>query len=143
MSMTERGLFFPRGFFFLTAPLAITSYHTNKTRLAEAPFGPGGDDNGPGLEPPPQNRIGIVMALCRAAGGLRQPPESRAFPTSKLTIYLDDASSFEPSQQTSDIDYSMMHDARTYRRSGGICTVCTNLWKPEKSAHQPTRVGVD
>ncbi|EJK62744.1 hypothetical protein THAOC_16628 [Thalassiosira oceanica] len=38
----------------------------------------------------------------------RQPPESRAFPTSKLTIYLDDASSFEPSQRTLDIDYSMI-----------------------------------
>ncbi|EJK53970.1 hypothetical protein THAOC_26491, partial [Thalassiosira oceanica] len=55
------------GFFFLTAPLAITCYHTNKTLLAEAPFGPSGDDNGPGLEPPPRNRIGIVTAFmpCR------------------------------------------------------------------------------
>ncbi|EJK54742.1 hypothetical protein THAOC_25603, partial [Thalassiosira oceanica] len=44
----------------------------------------------------------------RSAGGLRRPPESRAFPTSKLTIYLDDASSFEPSQRSFDIDYSMM-----------------------------------
>ncbi|EJK57002.1 hypothetical protein THAOC_23002, partial [Thalassiosira oceanica] len=44
-------------FFFLTALLAVTSYHTNKTRLAEAPFGPVGDDNGPGSEPPPHDRL--------------------------------------------------------------------------------------
>ncbi|EJK57742.1 hypothetical protein THAOC_22183, partial [Thalassiosira oceanica] len=52
-----------RGFFFLTAPLAITSYHTSKTRLAEAPFGPAGDDNGPGSEPPPRDRTGIATAF--------------------------------------------------------------------------------
>ncbi|EJK57156.1 hypothetical protein THAOC_22832, partial [Thalassiosira oceanica] len=45
------------GLFFLTAPLAITSYHTNKTRLAEAPFGHVGDDNGPGSEPPQHDRL--------------------------------------------------------------------------------------
>ncbi|EJK66459.1 hypothetical protein THAOC_12624 [Thalassiosira oceanica] len=66
-------------------------------------------------------RHGIVSALsrpsCRAAGGLRRPPESRSFPTSKLTIYLDDASSFEPSQRSSDIDYSVMrgHRAKQHR----------------------------
>ncbi|EJK77110.1 hypothetical protein THAOC_01080 [Thalassiosira oceanica] len=72
-----------RGLFFLTAPLAITSYHTNKTRLAEAPFGLVGDDNGPGLEPPPRNRIGIATAFVPSrrrspavSGGLRRPPES-------------------------------------------------------------------
>ncbi|EJK69865.1 hypothetical protein THAOC_08839 [Thalassiosira oceanica] len=67
---------FQRGvgaFFFLTAPLAITCYHTNKTLLAEAPFGPSGDDNGPGLEPPPRNRIGIVTAFMPCRGGLRRP----------------------------------------------------------------------
>ncbi|EJK75445.1 hypothetical protein THAOC_02830, partial [Thalassiosira oceanica] len=51
------------GLFFLSVPLAITSYHTNKTRLTEAPFGLVGDDNGPGLEPPPRNRIGIATAF--------------------------------------------------------------------------------
>ena len=100
--------FTPWGFFFLTAPLAITSYHTNKTRpqrhlLAPAAMITDADTN---------RSHGIVSALsrpsCRAAGGLRRPPESRAFPTSKLTIYLDDASSFEPSQRSFDIDYSMM-----------------------------------
>ncbi|EJK55897.1 hypothetical protein THAOC_24311, partial [Thalassiosira oceanica] len=44
-------------FFFLTALLAVTSYHTNKTRLAEAPFGRADDDNGPGSEPPPHDRL--------------------------------------------------------------------------------------
>ena len=48
------------GFFFLSALLAITPYHTNKTRLAEAPFGPVGDDNGPGSEPPPHDRLRYV-----------------------------------------------------------------------------------
>ncbi|EJK69839.1 hypothetical protein THAOC_08865 [Thalassiosira oceanica] len=48
------------GLFFLSAPLAITSYHTNKTRLAEAPFGPVGDDNGPGSEPPPHDCLRYV-----------------------------------------------------------------------------------
>ncbi|EJK77227.1 hypothetical protein THAOC_00953, partial [Thalassiosira oceanica] len=43
--------------------LVLSSHHTNKTRLAEAPFGPFGDDNGPGSEPPPRNRIGIAMAF--------------------------------------------------------------------------------
>ncbi|EJK57273.1 hypothetical protein THAOC_22702, partial [Thalassiosira oceanica] len=75
-----------RGLFFLTGRLAPTSYHTNETRLAEAPFGLVGDDNGPRSEPLPRNRIGIVRPSCRAAGGLRRPLESRAFPTSKLTI---------------------------------------------------------
>ena len=43
-----------------TAPLAITSYHTNKTRLAEAPFGPVGDDNGPVSEPAPHDHLRYV-----------------------------------------------------------------------------------
>ncbi|EJK66948.1 hypothetical protein THAOC_12078, partial [Thalassiosira oceanica] len=71
---------------------------------------------------------GIVSALSRpsfrAAGGLRRPPESRAFPTSKLTIYLDDASCFEPSQRTLDIDYSMAQgrtgDPKTMVGTSGI-----------------------
>ncbi|EJK77565.1 hypothetical protein THAOC_00595, partial [Thalassiosira oceanica] len=50
-------------FLFLSGRLALSSYHTNNTRLAEAPFAPFGDDNGPGSEPPPRNRIGIAMAL--------------------------------------------------------------------------------
>ncbi|EJK65154.1 hypothetical protein THAOC_14026 [Thalassiosira oceanica] len=118
----------PWGFFFLTAPLAITCYHTNKTLLAAAPFGPFGDDNGPGLEPPPQNCIDIATAFMPSppvvSGG---PPESRAFPTSKLTIYLDDASSFEPSQRSSVFRHRLFRDARTYLRSEGIYT---NLLNP-------------
>ncbi|EJK68008.1 hypothetical protein THAOC_10865 [Thalassiosira oceanica] len=98
------------GFFFLSAPLAITSYHTNKTRLAEAPFGPAGDDNGPGSEPPPHDDM-IASAMSRrsrrAAGGLRRPSESRAFLASRSTIYLDDACGSSRDRWTCDIDYSM------------------------------------
>ncbi|EJK51908.1 hypothetical protein THAOC_28876, partial [Thalassiosira oceanica] len=92
----------------------------------EAPFGPGGPAM---ITDADTNRShGIVSALsrpsCRAAGGLRRPPESRAFPTSKLTIYLDDASCFEPSQRTLDIDYSMMRgrigDPKTSAPISGI-----------------------
>jgi len=43
--------------------LGLSSYHTNKTRLAEAPFGPGGDDNGRRYKPKPRDRIGIATAL--------------------------------------------------------------------------------
>ncbi|EJK51511.1 hypothetical protein THAOC_29311, partial [Thalassiosira oceanica] len=78
--------------------------------------------------PDRSRRHGIVSALpgpsCRAAGGLWRPPESRAFPTSKLTIYLDDESSFEPSQRSFDIDYSMMQgrigDPKTSAPISGI-----------------------
>ncbi|EJK59082.1 hypothetical protein THAOC_20740 [Thalassiosira oceanica] len=73
----------------------------NKTRRVEAPFVPAGDDNGRRYEPPPRDRT-YVSALprpsCRAAGGLRQPPESRAFPASRSTIYLDNVCS--PSEPT-------------------------------------------
>ncbi|EJK56855.1 hypothetical protein THAOC_23172, partial [Thalassiosira oceanica] len=47
-------------FFFLSGRLAPTSYHTNKTRLAEAPFGPASDDNGPGSETQPHDRFRYV-----------------------------------------------------------------------------------
>ena len=52
-----------RGFLFLTALLAVTNYNTNKTRLAEASFGLIGDDNGPGSEPPPQDRGALVSTF--------------------------------------------------------------------------------
>ncbi|EJK58627.1 hypothetical protein THAOC_21234, partial [Thalassiosira oceanica] len=51
LEYTLRGLFFPE------RATRDHSYHTNKTRLAEAPFGPVGDDNGPGSEPPPHDRL--------------------------------------------------------------------------------------
>ncbi|EJK58805.1 hypothetical protein THAOC_21039, partial [Thalassiosira oceanica] len=93
-----------------------------------APFGPGGP--AAMITDADTNRShGIVSALprpsCRAAGGLRRPPESRAFPTSKPTIYLHDASSFEPSQRTLDIDYSMMRG-----RIGRSEDIYTNLRNP-------------
>ncbi|EJK45431.1 hypothetical protein THAOC_35955, partial [Thalassiosira oceanica] len=72
-----------RAFFFLTALLAIISYHTNKTRLAEAPFGPVGDDNGPGSEPPPHDRLRYVNQDVHAepppASGGRRKAELSSF----------------------------------------------------------------
>ncbi|EJK76140.1 hypothetical protein THAOC_02114 [Thalassiosira oceanica] len=68
------------GFFFLTALLAVTSYHTNKTLLVEAPFGPFGDDNGPGLEPPPRNRIGIATAFMPSRRRSPTAPGKPSFP---------------------------------------------------------------
>ncbi|EJK50318.1 hypothetical protein THAOC_30733 [Thalassiosira oceanica] len=56
-------------FFFLGGRLALSSYHTNKTRLAEAPFGPFGDDNGPGSEPPPRNRLRYVETFMPSRRG--------------------------------------------------------------------------
>ena len=64
------------GFFFLTAPLAITSYHTNKTASPRHLLAPAAMITGPDRN----RRHGIVSAMprpsCRAAGGLRWPPES-------------------------------------------------------------------
>ncbi|EJK51817.1 hypothetical protein THAOC_28978 [Thalassiosira oceanica] len=68
-SGSEGGVDGPWAFFFLTAPLAITSYHTNKTRLAEAPFGPVGDDNGPVSEPAPHDRLRAKQHRAEAAPG--------------------------------------------------------------------------
>ncbi|EJK59959.1 hypothetical protein THAOC_19766 [Thalassiosira oceanica] len=68
------------GFFFLTVLLAITSYHTNKTRLAEAPFGLVGDDKGPGSEPPPRNRIGITTAFMPSRRRSPAAPGKPSFP---------------------------------------------------------------
>ncbi|EJK77802.1 hypothetical protein THAOC_00342 [Thalassiosira oceanica] len=69
-----------RGFFFLTAPLAITSYHTNKTRLAEAPFGPCGDDNGRRYKPQPRDRIGIATAFVPSRRWSPAAPGKPSFP---------------------------------------------------------------
>ncbi|EJK60200.1 hypothetical protein THAOC_19494, partial [Thalassiosira oceanica] len=67
-----------RAFLFLTALLAITSYHTNKTRLAEAPFGLVGDDNGPGSEPPPHDRFRYVSTFTTSR---RWPPAALGKPS--------------------------------------------------------------
>ncbi|EJK63161.1 hypothetical protein THAOC_16199, partial [Thalassiosira oceanica] len=107
------------------SPLAITSYHTNKARLARHLLASLAMVMGP-------DRNGIAaMESYRHSHGLHAeqtaaPGKPSYIPTSKLTIYLDDTGSFEPSQQRSSDtdDYSMM---RMYRRSEDICT---NLWNP-------------
>ncbi|EJK71877.1 hypothetical protein THAOC_06642 [Thalassiosira oceanica] len=52
----------------------------NKTRLAEAPFGLVGDDNGPGSEPPPRNRIGIATAFMPSRRRSPAAPGKPSFP---------------------------------------------------------------
>ena len=49
-----------QGLFFPDRATRDHSYHTNKTRLAEAASGPDGDDNKPGSEPPPHDRFRYV-----------------------------------------------------------------------------------
>ncbi|EJK55360.1 hypothetical protein THAOC_24913 [Thalassiosira oceanica] len=53
---------------------------TNKTRLAEAPFRLVGDDNGPGSEPPPRNRIGIATAFVPSHRRSPSAPGKPSFP---------------------------------------------------------------
>ncbi|EJK56813.1 hypothetical protein THAOC_23223, partial [Thalassiosira oceanica] len=63
-----------QGPFFLSGRLAPTSYHTNKTRLAEAPFGPASDDNGPGSETQPHDRFRYSDGLLRFSPTFWFPP---------------------------------------------------------------------
>ncbi|EJK56546.1 hypothetical protein THAOC_23546 [Thalassiosira oceanica] len=89
----------PRPLDSVNAPLAITSYHTNKTRLAEAPFGPVGDDNGPGSEPPPRNCIGIVTAFMPSLPSRRRSPAAvgkPSFPRFKVYYLPRRRVRFEP-----------------------------------------------
>ena len=114
-----------RAFLFLSGRLAPTSYHTNKTRLAEAPFGPDGDDNGPGSEPPPRNRIGIATAIVPSRRRPPAAPGKPSFPRFKVYYLPRRRVRFEP--RPLDLREGDLHDARTYRRSEGIYT---NLRKP-------------
>ncbi|EJK61073.1 hypothetical protein THAOC_18493 [Thalassiosira oceanica] len=82
--------------------------HTNKTRLAEAPFGLVGDDNGPGSEPPPRNRIGIATAFMPSRRRSPAAPGKPSFPYFKADYLPRRRVRFEPSQRSFDIDYSMM-----------------------------------
>ncbi|EJK70337.1 hypothetical protein THAOC_08310 [Thalassiosira oceanica] len=65
----------PWAFFSQTALLAITSYHTNKTRLTEAPAGPVGGDNGPGSEPPPHQLHHMIASGISAVSSGRRKAE--------------------------------------------------------------------
>ncbi|EJK50943.1 hypothetical protein THAOC_29943, partial [Thalassiosira oceanica] len=82
------GPFFPEWAARAHLPTIQTKHAAPRHLLAPPEMITGADTN---------RRHGIVSALsrrsCRAAGGSRRPPESRAFPTSRSTIYLDDACS--------------------------------------------------
>ncbi|EJK69299.1 hypothetical protein THAOC_09455, partial [Thalassiosira oceanica] len=53
---------------------------SQKLSLAEAPFGLVGDDNGPGSEPPPRNRIGIATDLRAEPPAVSGGPGKPSFP---------------------------------------------------------------
>ncbi|EJK43938.1 hypothetical protein THAOC_37570, partial [Thalassiosira oceanica] len=84
-------------------------------------------------------RYRIVSAFsrpsCRAAGGLRRTSESRAFPTSKPTIYLMMCAG-RGDQRSSDIESPRLDGVRKIRRQG---------LKPPESGDlsPPTRVDED
>ena len=113
-----------RAFLFLSGQLAPTSYHTNKTRLAKAPFGRADDDNGPGSEPPPHDRKRYVSTFITSRRRPPTAPESRAFLASRSTISLDDACGSSRDRWTFPIDFSMAQgrtgDPKTMVRTSGI-----------------------
>ncbi|EJK45372.1 hypothetical protein THAOC_36016 [Thalassiosira oceanica] len=104
----EGGVDGPRAFLFLSGRLAPTSYHTNKTRLV-------GDDNWPGSEPPPRNRIGIATAFVpsrrRSPAAVGKP----SFPRFKVYYLPRRRVRFEP--RPLDLRHRLLHDARAYGRS--------------------------
>ena len=104
-----------RAFFFLTALLAITSYHTNKTRLAEAPFGPDGDDNEPGSEPPPHDRFRYVSTFTPSRRRSQAAVGKPIFPRFKVYYLPRRRVRFEP--RPLDLRHRLLHDARAYGRS--------------------------
>ncbi|EJK77659.1 hypothetical protein THAOC_00491 [Thalassiosira oceanica] len=105
--------------------LAPTSFHTNKTRLAEAPFGYIGDDNGPGSEPLPRNRIGIATAFVPSR---RRSPAAAGKPSfPHFKVYYLPRQRVQVRAKTTDLRHQLLHDATPYERSEDICT---NLQKP-------------
>ncbi|EJK57630.1 hypothetical protein THAOC_22304 [Thalassiosira oceanica] len=73
--------------------------------------------------------------LLRAPGGLWRPSESRAFPTSKPTIYLMMCAG-RGDQRSSDIESPRLDGVRKIRRHGLTPPECGGL-------SPPTRVGKD
>ncbi|EJK76997.1 hypothetical protein THAOC_01201 [Thalassiosira oceanica] len=74
----------------------------NKTRCTKARLGPAGDDNGRRYIPAPRDRIGLVTAFMLSR---RRPPESRALPTSRFTIFLDDGCVPAPRAEPTDLQH--------------------------------------
>ncbi|EJK45903.1 hypothetical protein THAOC_35461, partial [Thalassiosira oceanica] len=114
-------------------PLA---YDTNKTRRAEAPFGPAGDDNGRRYEPPPQDRIGLVTAFMPSRRRLPAAPGKPSFPYFKVYYLPRRCVLAEPSQRTCDVESPRLDGARKIRRPGP---------QPPESEDwgRPPRVGED
>ncbi|EJK44780.1 hypothetical protein THAOC_36653 [Thalassiosira oceanica] len=91
-------------------PLA---YDTNKTRRAEAPFGPAGDDNGRRYEPP-RYRIGLVMAFMPSRQRLPAAPGKPSFPYLKVYYLPRRCVLAEPSQRTCDIKSPRLDGAQDH-----------------------------
>ncbi|EJK47476.1 hypothetical protein THAOC_33794 [Thalassiosira oceanica] len=138
------------GLFFLTALLAITSYHTNKTHLAEAPFGPAGNDNGPGLEYR-SRRHGIVSSLPH---GLRAEPPAvsggpRKAELSSLQVQglLSTSTTRAVRAEPTVFRHLLINDARTKqpqadapfgRADDDDGTADTRLYGPFHGGHEPS-----
>ena len=83
----------------------------------------------------------------RAAGGLRRPSESRALLASKPSIYLDDASSFEP--RPLDLPDLFLHvqgrtgDPKTMVRTTGIIARGTSASRHRRWILRAERTSLD
>ncbi|EJK52101.1 hypothetical protein THAOC_28665, partial [Thalassiosira oceanica] len=131
-----------RAFLFLSGRLVLSSYHTNKTRLAEAPSGPFGDDNWPGSEPPPRNRIGIAMAFMPSR---RRSPAARgkqSFPYFKAD-YLPRRR--EHKQPRADAPFDRADDdngpgsaPQPQDRIGLFMAVMPSPWRPPAAVGKPS-----
>ncbi|EJK48362.1 hypothetical protein THAOC_32851 [Thalassiosira oceanica] len=115
---------------------SIAWYDTNKTRRAEASFGPAGDDNGRRYEPPPQDRIGLATAVVPSRRRPPAAPGKPSFPYFKVYYLPRRCVLAEPSQRTSDIESPRLDGVRKIRRQG---------LKPPESGDlsPPTRVDED
>ena len=116
-------------FFFLSGRLALSSYHTNKTRLAEAPFGPDGDDNEPGSEPPPHDRFHYVSTFTPSRRRSQAAVGKPSFPRFKVYYLLRRRVRFEP--RPLDFRERDLPNATAYGGSEGIYN---NLRNPRNDA---------
>ncbi|EJK48348.1 hypothetical protein THAOC_32865 [Thalassiosira oceanica] len=92
--------------------LTNSNYDTNKTQLDEAPFGRADDDNGPGSEPPPHDRLRYVSAFMpsrrRSPAAVGKP----SFPRFKVYYLPRRRVRFEP--RPLDLRRRLLHDATAY-----------------------------
>ncbi|EJK55340.1 hypothetical protein THAOC_24936 [Thalassiosira oceanica] len=116
-------------FLFLSGRLALSSYHTNKTRLAEAPFGPFGDDNGPGSEPLPRNHLRYDETLMPSRRGSLAAVGKPCFPRFKVYYLPRRRVRFEP--RPLDLRERDLPNATAYGGSDGIYN---NLRNPRNDA---------